>query len=263
MTSPKTYSTPLPPFAFLSQDLVSTGTANITNDATATSRPRRKAVASGIAALSVVGLIGTFALPSPLAAAPGSATASIPGQALVVETNTSIGVDALGSIGAVEIQAAPILPLKVNTERGTVDISQLVETKLRYPFDQTMPLTDGFGYRTEPVEQFHDAQDIAAANGTPVRAIGDGVVTEAGWASDGCGFGLKVQHKVKGQSLTSRYCHMELDSHNYRVGDLINGGDQAGRVGNTGMSFGSHLHLALRLDGEPIDPLPYINSNSQ
>ncbi|QIM19750.1 M23 family metallopeptidase [Leucobacter coleopterorum] len=220
-------------------------------------------MASGIAVLSVVGLIGTFALPSPFAATPGSAATSIPGQALVVETDTSIGVDALSSIGVVEIQAAPILPSKVNTEQGTVDISQLAETKLRYPFDQTMSLTDGFGYRTEPVAQFHDAQDIAAANGTPVRTIGDGVVTEAGWASDGCGFGLKVQHKVNGQGLTSRYCHMELDSHNYRVGDLINSGDQAGRVGNTGMSFGSHLHLALRLDGEPIDPLPYINSNAQ
>ena len=193
---------------------------------------------------------------------PGAAAAELPAQQLV-SGPAAFEAAALDAIGAVEVQAAPVAPQRVNAEQGLVDPSQLTDTKLRYPFDQTMPLTDGFGYRTAPVAQFHDAQDIAAANGTPIRIIGDGVVVEAGWASDGCGFSLKVQHLVDGQDLTSRYCHMEGESHAYQVGDRVRIGDEAGRVGNTGMSFGAHLHLALRLNGEPIDPLPFIEANAQ
>ncbi len=56
---------------------------------------------------------------------------------------------------------------------------------------------------------------------------------------------------------------MEGEPHAYQVGDRVRSGDEAGRVGNTGLSFGAHLHLALRLNGEPIDPLPFIEANAQ
>src|SRR5699024_2326526 len=87
---------------------------------------------------------------------------------------------------------------------------------VNYPFASPVLLTDPFGYRTAPVEQFHDAQDFAAAAGTPIQAIADGVVVEAGFASDGCGFGLKLEHKIEGQTTTSRYCHMTDGSHSYK-----------------------------------------------
>lgn len=148
------------------------------------------------------------------------------------------------------------------TETGLVDPAILADTELRSPFDREWPLTDGFAYRTAPVAQFHDAQDFAAADGTPVLAIGSGIVVEAGYATDGCGFSAKVQHRVAGETLTSRYCHMQVGSHSLSVGDLVEIGDQLGRVGNTGLSFGSHLHLSLRLSGVPIDPLPFIRSKS-
>ena len=225
-------------------------------------RARRGLVATATAALSVAGLMSPVVFPTPFAPVPGAAAAELPAQQLV-GAPAAFEAEALDAISAVEVQAAPVVPQRVNAEQGLVDPSRLTDTKLRYPFDQTMPLTDGFGYRTVPVEQFHDAQDIAAANGTPIRIIGDGVVVEAGWASDGCGFSLKVQHLVDGQDLTSRYCHMEGESHAYQVGDRVRSGDEAGRVGNTGLSFGAHLHLALRLNGEPLDPLPFIEANAQ
>lgn len=165
------------------------------------------------------------------------------------------GTAALDGIGVVEVVE---VPLRSSNESGALDPASLKDSEVRYPFDQEVVLTDGFGYRTAPVEQFHDAQDMAAPHGTPIRAIASGVVIEAGFANDGCGFGLKLQHLVDGQTLTSRYCHMEDRSHSYQIGDVINIGDPAGRVGNTGLSFGPHLHLALRLNGEPIDPMPYF-----
>lgn len=185
-----------------------------------------------------------------------AAAALEPIQSLSLDDTTfDPGTAALDGIGVVEVAE---VPLQGSNEPGTLDPASLKSSKVRYPFDQEVVLTDGFGYRTAPVEQFHDAQDMAAPHGTPIRAIASGVVIEAGFANDGCGFGLKLQHLVDGQTLTSRYCHMAESSHSYQIGDVINIGDPAGQVGNTGMSFGPHLHLALRLNGEPIDPMPYF-----
>jgi murein DD-endopeptidase MepM/ murein hydrolase activator NlpD len=133
------------------------------------------------------------------------------------------------------------------------------EALVNYPFAQPVMLTDPFGYRTAPVEQFHDAQDFAAAAGTPIQAIADGEALEAGFADDGCGFGLKLEHNIDGKTLTSRYCHMQMGSHSFKVGDEVKMGESVGRVGNTGMSFGPHLHLALVLDKKPIDPIPFLS----
>ncbi|WP_244303348.1 M23 family metallopeptidase [Leucobacter coleopterorum] len=137
------------------------------------------------------------------------------------------------------------------------------EALVNYPFVQTVMLTDPFGYRTAPVEQFHDAQDFAATAGTPIQAIADGEVLEAGFADDGCGFGLKLEHSIDNKTLTSRYCHMQMGSHTLKVGDDVKMGDPVGRVGNTGMSFGPHLHLALVLDKKPIDPMPFLAKYSR
>ncbi len=159
---------------------------------------------------------------------------------------------------------APVTALPEARINGAgIDLSVLSDTKLRYPFDREVPLTDGFGYRTAPVAGFHDAQDMAAAGGTPIRIIGDGVVTEAGWASDGCGFSLTVQHQVDSQKVASRYCHMQENSHTWQLGQSVESGDQAGLVGTTGMSFGNHLHLVVRVEDEPVDPLPFIAKNSK
>lgn len=165
---------------------------------------------------------------------------------------TLIGIDA-----AVPVEITPVL----GANGEVSNLSELSNSKTRYPFDAEVPLTDPFGYRTAPVEGFHDAQDMAAAGGTPIRIVASGIVTEAGFASDGCGFALKVQHRVDNTNVTSRYCHMQENSHSYQAGDLVTIGDQAGLVGNTGMSFGAHLHLAMRQEDAPIDPLPFLAAN--
>lgn len=137
------------------------------------------------------------------------------------------------------------------------------EMVVNYPIYASVTLTDTFGYRTAPVEQFHDAQDFAAAAGTQIQAIADGKVVEAGFASDGCGFALKLEHEIDGKEVTSRYCHMQVDSHSLSLGDEVKMGDPAGRVGNTGMSFGAHLHLALVVDKVPTDPMPFLSKYSR
>lgn len=256
------------PTSIAASNLVGEASAAAGSGATSSERPRvkrkpKQVIAAAFAGACVATLALTTALPFFASAASGPeglvAAASLPEQHLF--SGTSINdAGALDAIGAVNVAIDPKSGMPVIAESGLVDPELITNTKLRLPFDQEWPLTDGFAYRTAPVEQFHDAQDFAAPAGTPILAIGSGIVIEAGYANDGCGFGIKLQHQVDGNVLTSRYCHMQVDSHDYAVGDEVSAGVQIGRVGNTGLSFGPHLHLALRLDGVQIDPLPYIQS---
>ncbi len=223
-------------------------------------RRRLRSFIAGSSALACVGaLVAGTLLPVANPATADSFAAAMPQQVISTggTTEDPAVLDALSAM-----PTAVAIP-EIQTNGGTVSVTGLSDTALRYPFDQEVPLTDGFGYRSAPVAGFHDAQDMGAAGGTPVRIIGDGVITEAGWASDGCGFSLKVQHQVAGQAVSSRYCHMQDNSHAWQVGQTVQSGDQAGLVGTTGLSFGNHLHLALRVEDEPIDPLPFIAANSK
>lgn len=220
-----------------------------TRSETKTPRSMLQRLARFGAAASVCGLVLAFALPLASQAAGGTeeTAAAASQQRLFSEVSPDEIPDYLASIEAVVADdSAP----QLFTFRPFA--------LMNYPFSSPVLLTDPFGYRAAPVAGFHDAQDYGAAPGTPIQVIADGVVTEAGFASDGCGFGLKVQHDIEGQDVTSRYCHMQNDSHNYRVGDVVKMGDRAGGVGETGLAFGAHLHMAVRVNDEPVDPMPFI-----
>lgn len=57
------------------------------------------------------------------------------------------------------------------------------------------------------------------------------------------------------------YAHMKYGSVHVNVGDSVNVGEFIGYMGNTGESFGAHLHFEVRHNGTRIDPYPYINSD--
>ena len=111
----------------------------------------------------------------------------------------------------------------------------------------------------------HAGVDIGASTGTPVYSISDGKVVYAEWGYNG-GYGNKVviQHYINGQNYTSLYGH--LSSINVNVGDIVTKDSVIGFVGNTGNSYGSHLHLNLCIGltscvsrWETTDPGAYIN----
>lgn len=208
-------------------------------------RTLRQKVAATAAALSVGGLALVAALP--IASQTDVAEAAAAQQQLFSEVSPG---DLPGSFTDVVGVASE----EITSASYTFNPKVLVN----YPFAAPVMLTDVFGYRTAPVEQFHDAQDFAASAGTPIQAIADGVVLEAGQTTDGCGFGLKLEHEIDGQSVTSRYCHMIDNSHTIQVGEQLKMGDFVGEVGATGMAFGAHLHLALRVNDEPADPMPFL-----
>jgi murein DD-endopeptidase MepM/ murein hydrolase activator NlpD len=96
----------------------------------------------------------------------------------------------------------------------------------------------------------HKGTDYAAAAGTPVRAVGDGVVTTAGWGG-GYGNVLQLRH-LRGYA--SRYAHLSRFAPGIRPGVRVRQGDVVAYVGSTGLSTGPHLHFEFHSDGQAVNP---------
>jgi len=99
----------------------------------------------------------------------------------------------------------------------------------------------------------HMAIDYAAAVGTPIRAVGDGTVTRAGWSSAGYGYLTTVRHN---STYTTRYAHQSRIL--VSSGQKVKQGDVIGHVGSTGFSSGPHLHYEMIKNGAKINPLNEI-----
>jgi murein DD-endopeptidase MepM/ murein hydrolase activator NlpD len=110
-----------------------------------------------------------------------------------------------------------------------------------------------FGKREHPILggwRQHKGTDYAAATGTPVRAIGDGVVTRAGWGS-GYGNVLEIRHR---NGFVTRYGHLSRFGSGIRVGSHVAIGQTVAFVGSTGLATGPHLHFEVLVNGEQRDP---------
>ncbi|HUE95418.1 MAG TPA: peptidoglycan DD-metalloendopeptidase family protein [Longimicrobiaceae bacterium] len=100
------------------------------------------------------------------------------------------------------------------------------------------------------VSRPHNGIDYAANAGTPVRAVGDGVIARAG---DGGGYGnlVEIRH-TRGYS--SRYAHLRGFAKDIRPGVRVKQGDVIGYVGATGLATGPHLHYEFHHNARPVDP---------
>jgi murein DD-endopeptidase MepM/ murein hydrolase activator NlpD len=110
-----------------------------------------------------------------------------------------------------------------------------------------------FGARKHPIFgewRNHTGTDYAAAMGTPVRAIGDGVVIFAG-KKGGYGNVIDIRHR---NGMVSRYGHMRNFAAGMKRGMHVAMGSTIGFVGMTGWATGPHLHFEIRVDGVAHDP---------
>ena len=115
-------------------------------------------------------------------------------------------------------------------------------------------VTDFFGVPRGNRYGFHTGVDLSAPLGTFIGAAAPGLVVQAGW--DG-GFGLSVLVDHGGGVLT-RYAH--LNHIDVFLGERVEPGDLIGFLGNTGYSFGPHLHFEIIMGGVPQNPLVWLNS---
>jgi murein DD-endopeptidase MepM/ murein hydrolase activator NlpD len=116
-------------------------------------------------------------------------------------------------------------------------------------------ITSPFGPRLDPLTGlmgFHPGVDFGANLGTPIQAAGDGTVV---WAGPNGGYGncTIIDH---GHGLATLYAHQSNIL--VHVGDQVTHGQVIGQVGSTGYSTGPHLHFEVRVNGTPVDPVPYL-----
>ena len=104
----------------------------------------------------------------------------------------------------------------------------------------------------------HKGTDYAAAIGTPVRSVGDGVVVFAG-PHGGYGNSIDVRHP---NGFVTRYGHMRGFAAGIRAGTRVSMGETIGYVGVTGLTTGPHLHFEVLVGGVQRDPLKALKSSA-
>ncbi len=123
-----------------------------------------------------------------------------------------------------------------------------------WPVVDLYTVTSPFGHRSLG---YHRGIDISGANasGKLIVAGASGTVTEAGWNTGGYGNFVVISH---GNGVETLYAHMLDNSIMVSAGDVVQKGQTIGRVGNTGYSFGAHLHFEVRVNGNRLDPAPFL-----
>ncbi len=125
---------------------------------------------------------------------------------------------------------------------------------LALPLTQTR-IGSGFGPRLHPIfnePRLHTGIDMSGSSGSRILASAGGVVA---YAEETQGYGnvVVVDH---GNTVATLYAHMTADA--VWVGQEVVEGELLGFVGSTGYSTGPHLHYEVRVNGQPVDPLPYL-----
>jgi murein DD-endopeptidase MepM/ murein hydrolase activator NlpD len=110
--------------------------------------------------------------------------------------------------------------------------------------------TSGFGYRWGVL---HAGIDLANSIGTPIRAVSDGVVIDAG-PTAGYGMWVKLRHA---DGTVTLYGHVNTTM--VSRGQRVMAGDRIATMGNRGNSTGPHLHFEVLLGGtQRVDPVPWL-----
>jgi len=140
-------------------------------------------------------------------------------------------------------------------------LDNLASGAIAVPSDKpvkTAAFTSGYGVRSDPFGRgatMHGGIDLAGPSGTPIYATADGTVGRAGWNSGGYGNLVEVDH---GRGIETRYGH--LSQILVRPGQQVKRGQLIARMGSTGRSTGSHLHYEVRIEGRPVNPIPFMKS---
>ena len=140
------------------------------------------------------------------------------------------------------------------------DSTRIPTGTLQWPLPVAGTITSQFGHRVDPITgevSSHTGTDIACAEGTPILAAADGVVTVANgldnWGGS-YGYYIQIDH---GGGLETLYAH--CSSICVTTGQQVQAGQVIAYVGHTGRVTGSHLHLEVRIDGNRADAMQFLH----
>lgn len=138
---------------------------------------------------------------------------------------------------AAKAAKAAALAASNRTERGTV-LSPVPGYEPSFGWHER-PKNPNIRYGNP--QGWHTGTDWAAPEGTPVVAVREGTVVLNNWDDD---YGNKLDIRDLRTGRIWRYCHLK-EKPDLRIGQKVKAGQQVGRVGTTGKSTGSHLHMEL------------------
>ncbi len=121
----------------------------------------------------------------------------------------------------------------------------------------TAMLSSSYGYRSDPFNghaAFHAGVDFPGRYGQPILAAARGTVRFVG-QRQGYGNVVEIEH---GNGILTRYAH--LSGFGARVGQTVSRGQPIARMGSTGRSTGTHLHFEVRLNGQAVNPRPFLQA---
>lgn len=131
---------------------------------------------------------------------------------------------------------------------------------IQWPFKVGVSISYGFGMRDGTM---HQGLDFTPGEGAEIQAVADGVVRTATESGGGYGVMIIIDHVIDGKLVSTRYGHMQYGSLQVKTGDTVKVGQFIGRVGDTGHSFGAHLHFEVLDNGTTaIDPLPWLRQHA-
>lgn len=132
---------------------------------------------------------------------------------------------------------------------------KLDHTPSKWPV--TTSIASWFGRRFHPVlkkAKDHEGVDLVAPYGTKIRAAADGTVSFAGWEG-GYGYLVKINH---GYGYETRYGHNSKNL--VYVGQTVRKGQVICISGRSGVVTGPHLHYEVRINGKPVNPVPFLRN---
>ena len=162
------------------------------------------------------------------------------------------------------VQDCRCLPAITQTQNYVAEILRIAPTlatppapavgsppgRMTYPLAVKAVVTQTYGPHAGGT--FHPGIDLAAPPGTPVLAATAGTVTYAGWET---GYGNYICLQAT-TVLSTCYAHLAVIT--VTVGQIVTAGQQLGLEGATGDATGPHLHFEVRINGNTVDPAPYL-----
>ncbi len=165
-----------------------------------------------------------------------------------------------GDILAVELvlSGRPLRIIGFPNEQGTMQYftpegESLERAFIRFPVNFHRVSSPFAPNRLHPIlgiRRPHNGIDLAAPTGTPVKAASDGVVAFVG-RRGGYGRTIVINH---GRGYKTLYAHLSSYASGIRPGQQVEQGEFIGRVGQSGMATGPHLHYEVHVNGRPRNP---------
>lgn len=237
---------------------------------------RATAASATVGAMGIVGLlaIGMTTPAEAVSGAGNSAAASVS-----IATGSKAGTSSALSSDEIQAYVAPAdaqvtalnrsdystaSTAELAAESGITHYSNFftnnANSPIQWPFKVGVSISYGFGMRDGTM---HEGLDFTPGEGAEIQAVADGVVRTATESGGGYGVMIIIDHVIDGKLVSTRYGHMQYGSLQVKTGDTVKVGQFIGRVGDTGHSFGAHLHFEVLDNGTTaIDPLPWLRQHA-